>query len=182
MRQFLLILMPFLLAACDPMSVAVMGASTVASYSMTGKSPLDNAMSSASGKDCDLAKMDQREGEYCIANRIKQDPYFAYADNPRVYCFRTMGEIECHCAPDPYSNNSTPFVRGRGNLSPANMCSGTNMAMAAPAYKPSPAKQGDSLAPPPLPPEAYQEILTPAAQPAEKPAEPVTLAPEHYGS
>jgi len=192
MRQFLLILMPFLLAACDPMSNAVMGATTIASYSLTGKSPFDNAMSRAADKDCDLTKMDKRDGEYCVANKLKADPYFAAVGNPSVYCFRTMGEVECHCNADPFSNSNTPFVRGRGDQSPAAMCGGRNMAaiseiqvMSQSTYVPSRAKQGEPLAPPELPPEAYKDILAPASRPmrdSAPPKQPLTLAPENYGS
>lgn len=196
-RQILLIVLPLMLTACGGgEGVLLMAGTTLASYSLTGKSTFDNAMSAAADKDCDIGKMRQNDGKYCVANKIKDDPVFAHVDNPSVYCFRTMGEVECHCGADPYGNNDTPFVKGRGEIAgqSCNMRQQASLPTEPGYLTPSSLKSGEDLPPPSLPPAAYNNILEPAVTPPpanmpfgkstapKKQTKPIELAPENMGS
>ena len=176
MRQFLLTLIViFGLTACGPEAVLVSGVATLASYNMSGKSPFDNAMTYASGKDCDTLKLGDNEGEYCVPHKLKED-MLAATDAPSVYCFKTMGEVECHCSPDPFQNKNEPFVKGRGAYSSNATCGGRESLAALTTADPT-RPAAAPLTPPPLPPEAYQAVIAPAAQPKTENRAP-NLAPQ----
>jgi hypothetical protein len=169
MRQYLLTLVMLLgLTACGPEAMLVSGVATLASYNMNGKSPMDNAMSYAAGRDCNTLKLGENEGAYCVPHALKPD-MLAAADAPRVYCFKTMGEVECHCSADPFQNKNEPFVKGRGAYATGATCSGNRALAALTAAEPS-RIVGSPLDPPPLPAEAYGEVLEPAAKPVANPA------------
>ena len=60
----------------------------------TKKTPTDHLISMATGRDCSVIHYEQ-DGAFC------QDPP-KEIDRRSLYCFKTLGEVECHQRPDPY--------------------------------------------------------------------------------
>ena len=60
----------------------------------TGKLPTDHLASWATGRDCSVLHYEQ-EGAYCKDAPIQ-------IDHRSLYCFKTIGAVECHQRPDPY--------------------------------------------------------------------------------
>ena len=166
MKSFFLFL-PLLLGACaiDPVSTATLGAGSIVSYNVAGKSPMDVAVSYATGRDCDSLKATER-GAYCTEHPLTQNQYFTAANNPNVYCFKTMGGVDCHASADPYGNKANPIYRGKVRGASAAM----NAADYAPPAAPVPAPA--VLPKAPIPAKPKQE---PAKAPAKEP--PTNLLP-----
>ena len=56
--------------------------------------PYDHLATWATGRDCSVLHYEQ-EGTYC-----KDAP--TEIDRRSLYCFKTIGSVECHQRPDPY--------------------------------------------------------------------------------
>lgn len=114
MRKILpvLLLMP-LLSACGAEGIlgsavltnVAMGGATVASYSVLGQSPIDYAISKYRGQNCDIRNPKKYEGLYCV------NGVYELAPERTVYCYRSLGDVDCSDSRDPYSNHNQPIVR-----------------------------------------------------------------------
>ncbi len=114
---------------------------TVVAETVAGSAALaivDKAVSDYAGKECRLAAL-ITTGSICktVAAASQPDP---------VYCFRTLGAVDCYREPDPYTAQPMPGLQ----RPPA----------PAPAPRPADSEQG-----PPLPAEGKSVALrpTPAA-------------------
>jgi hypothetical protein len=99
-----------LLAACESNPVTVAGgaagwfptpllAAEIASMSLTNKTLVDNAYSMVSGKDCSTIRY--LEGDYYCRQRLPDNTVV----DVRLYCYRTLGKINCFDQPQPYQRN-----------------------------------------------------------------------------
>lgn len=62
----------------------------------TDKSLGDHLISAGSGKDCSTVRTEQGM-TYCKEDEISL--------TPAVYCYRTLGDVDCFAKPDPYGLN-----------------------------------------------------------------------------
>lgn len=90
------------LAGCTltPLGGAVVGADIV-TLNATKKTIGDHVASAATGKDCSIISFTQ-SGDYC--------PDKVVVDRSRLYCYRTLADVECHHIPDPYKNGNTALA------------------------------------------------------------------------
>ncbi|CAK0758603.1 exported hypothetical protein [Azospirillaceae bacterium] len=77
------------------------GAVTLGSLSATKKLPTDHLLSMATGRECSIVTFEQT-GHYCPPNIT--------VDRSGVYCYRTLGEVDCHQLPDPYQNGQSQLA------------------------------------------------------------------------
>ncbi len=115
-RIVILSLSALMVAACAQSggSVPVLLASTpgvvagaMLTLPQTKKLPTDHLVSWATGRDCSVIHYEQ-DGQYCMDTPKE-------VDRQRLYCFKTLGAVECHQRPDPYYNGervlASPPVR-----------------------------------------------------------------------
>lgn len=89
------------LAGCtSPLGLAAAGADVV-TLNATKKTIGDHLVSAATGRDCSILSFEQ-SGDYC--------PDKVEVDRSRVYCYRTLADVECHHIPDPYRNGNTALA------------------------------------------------------------------------
>ncbi len=69
-------------------------ATSLLTLPQTKKLPTDHLASWATGRDCSVVHYEQ-DGQYCM------DPP-KEVDRQKLYCFKTLGAVECHQRPDPY--------------------------------------------------------------------------------
>lgn len=81
----LLLFLPFL-AACDPASLGATAAVGAGSVAVIGRTPVDAAVSLASGRDCSVVRLDRGLG-YC--RPVEPPPA------PPPYCTRSLGRVDC---------------------------------------------------------------------------------------
>lgn len=91
------------LAGCDPVGIglATTGLS-LASLNMTKKTLSDHIVSAAIEKDCSVLNL-ERSGHYCPT---PPKP----VDRSKLYCYRTLADVDCHAIPDPYRNGARPVT------------------------------------------------------------------------
>jgi hypothetical protein len=91
-----------LLAGCAaaPVVAGVAGAD-YAQTTATKKTLIDHVASSVTGEDCSVIAFSET-GTYCQEKIVVQ--------RPPIYCFKTLGDVECHNAPDPYRNSDTALA------------------------------------------------------------------------
>ncbi len=87
---------------------------TVVAESVAGSAALaivDKAVSDYAGKECRLAAL-ITTGSICkaVAAASQPDP---------VYCFRTLGAVDCYREPDPYAAQPLPGLQRPPALAPA---------------------------------------------------------------
>ncbi len=80
-----LLLLP-LLAACDPASLGAAAAVGAGSVVVIGRTPVDAAVSLASGRDCSAVRLDRGQS-YC--RPVELPPA------PPPYCTRSLGGVDC---------------------------------------------------------------------------------------
>ncbi len=81
------VLVPLLsLAACDPASLGATAAAGVGSVVVIGRTPVDAAVSLASGRDCSIVRLDRGQS-YC--RPVEPSPA------PPPYCTRSLGRVDC---------------------------------------------------------------------------------------
>ena len=85
-----LLLLPPLLCACDPAGAGVATAIGLGSVAVIGRTPVDAAVSVASGRDCSVVRLDRGQS-YC---RPEEPP-----PPPQPYCTRSLGAVDCWRAP-----------------------------------------------------------------------------------
>ncbi len=89
------------LAGCtSPLGLAAAGADVV-TLNATKKTIGDHLVSAATGRDCSIISF-EKTGDYC--------PDKVEVDRSRVYCYRTLADVECHHIPDPYRNGNTALA------------------------------------------------------------------------
>lgn len=106
MRKFLPLAVGVLLmtgCAVDPVTALVTGGATVATYSVTGKSPVDYGLSRARHQDCDIRNPKRHNGAYCVDTPPPAPP------EASVYCYPTLGVPYCSRQLDPYRNGNQPL-------------------------------------------------------------------------
>lgn len=89
------------LAGCtSPLGLAAAGADVV-TLNATKKTIGDHIVSAATGRDCSILSF-EKDGDYC--------PDKVEVDRSRLYCYRTLADVECHHIPDPYRNGNTALA------------------------------------------------------------------------
>ncbi|WP_246024144.1 hypothetical protein [Azospirillum ramasamyi] len=89
------------LAGCtSPLGLAAAGADVV-TLNATKKTIGDHLVSAATGRDCSIISFEQ-SGDYC--------PDKLEIDRSRIYCYRTLADVDCHHIPDPYRNGNTSLA------------------------------------------------------------------------
>ena len=89
------------LASCtSPLGLAAAGADVV-TLNATKKTIGDHLVSAATGRDCSIISFEQT-GDYC--------PDKVVIDRSRIYCYRTLADVDCHHIPDPYRNGNTALA------------------------------------------------------------------------
>lgn len=98
------------LGGCTPAAVATaaVGADLV-SLTSTKKTIGDHIVSAATGEDCSSVTFTET-GRYC--------PEKVVVDRSRLYCYRTLADVECHHIPDPYKNGATALASPPPDLKP----------------------------------------------------------------
>ncbi|MFD1627952.1 hypothetical protein [Azospirillum griseum] len=95
------------LCACSPTTVTGVDILTL---NTTRKTVGDHIASGITGKDCSLINLSET-GTYC--------PEKVVVDRSRLYCYRTLAEVECHHIPDPYKNGTTALASPPPDIKPA---------------------------------------------------------------
>lgn len=128
----------------------------------TKKLPIDYLASSMTGKECSALEF-EKTGTYCTDPVPPPTP----ADAAPHYCYRSLGDVDCHTTADPYHN------RNRQITDPPR--STTAPPAAAPAYS------GAATVPPPVLPAPLPALppvaLPPVALPKATPGVPRPLVP-----
>jgi hypothetical protein len=83
----------FFVTACGTGSVAIVGAG-IASFIPPDRFPTDYIGELATGKQCDTLSALKYRTPFC------HDPVEVF-QRP-LYCYRSLGSIECYATPDPY--------------------------------------------------------------------------------
>jgi hypothetical protein len=92
------------LAACSGSSLAVMGADAVTQVA-SGRSISGNVIHAFTGKDC--VPMNLLAGKPVCP----EEENAAKKDEAPVYCYRTLGQVDCHADPDPLMSPTTRLYR-----------------------------------------------------------------------
>jgi hypothetical protein len=90
-------------SGCSGSGLALMGADAVA-HVASGRSISGNVIHAFTGKDC------------VPINVLAGKPMCPEEDEPKkeetpVYCYRTLGQIDCHTEPDPMMSPTTRLYR-----------------------------------------------------------------------
>ena len=107
-----LLLTSLSLSGCviTPAVVAVAGTGAdLVSMTSTKKTLGDHVVSAATGRDCSSITFSET-GHYC--------PEKVVVDRSRVYCYRTLADVECHHIPDPYKNGYTALASPPPDIKP----------------------------------------------------------------
>lgn len=80
------------------------------SLNTTKKTIGDHVASGITGQDCSIISLTET-GTYC--------PEKLVVDRSRLYCYRTLADVECHHIPDPYKNGYTALASPPPDLKPA---------------------------------------------------------------
>lgn len=94
--------------ASTPFTVASTGADLV-SLNATKKTLVDHVASAATGRDCSSISLSET-GHYC--------PEKVMVDRSKVYCYRTLADVDCHHIPDPYKNGYTALASPPPDIKP----------------------------------------------------------------
>jgi len=104
MKRRVLIIGILLLSGCGllegPVGATATGASALLLIN-TGKTMSDHAVSFVMDEDCSVVNYEKR-GHYCIPN-----PEEVVREEPEMYCYRTLAQVECHTRAEPYGNKET---------------------------------------------------------------------------
>jgi hypothetical protein len=93
------------LAACSGSSLAVMGADAVTQVA-SGRSISGNVIHAFTGKDC--VPMNFFAGKPVCP---EEENAAAKKEEAPLYCYRTLGQVDCHTDPDPMMSPTTRLYR-----------------------------------------------------------------------
>jgi hypothetical protein len=92
-------------AGCSGSSLAVMGADAMTQVA-SGRSISGNVIHAFTGKDC--VPMNLLTGKPMCP---EEDAAAAKKEEAPVYCYRTLGQVDCHVEPDPMMSPNTRLYR-----------------------------------------------------------------------
>jgi hypothetical protein len=107
MKAFLLpgfLLVGMAASGCSGESLAIMGADAV-SHVASGRSIAGNVIHAFTGKDC--VPMNVLAGK----PMCPEETTVAAKDEAPVYCYRTLGQVDCHAEPDPMMSPTSRLYR-----------------------------------------------------------------------
>lgn len=100
-RPLLLLAVAALMAGgCAPPAMVGMAVSA-ASLTSTKKTLTDHVATAVMGRDCSVIALNET-GQYC--------PEQVVVDRSNLYCYRTLGGVDCHTLPDPYKNSQSALA------------------------------------------------------------------------
>ncbi|ALG70892.1 hypothetical protein VY88_04540 [Azospirillum thiophilum] len=102
------VLAPGLAGCTSPIGLAAAGADVV-TLNATKKTIGDHIVSAATGRDCSIISF-ETTGDYC--------PDKVVVDRSRLYCYRTLADVQCHHIPDPYRNGNTALASPPPDIRP----------------------------------------------------------------
>jgi hypothetical protein len=108
MKAFLLpglMLVGLAASGCSGSGLAMMGADAVTQVA-SGRSIAGNVIHALTGKDC--VPLNALAGKP-ICPEEKEDA--AAKEEAPVYCYRTLGQVDCHAEPDPMMSPTTRLYR-----------------------------------------------------------------------
>ena len=107
MKSFLLpgfVLAGLTVSGCSGSSLAVMGADAV-TQAASGRSIAGNVIHAFTGKDC--VPLNALAGKPVCPEENTAE----VSDQAPVYCYRTLGQVDCHAEPDPMMSATTRLYR-----------------------------------------------------------------------
>jgi hypothetical protein len=99
-----LIAIALLVSGCSGSSIAIMGADAITQVA-SGRSITGNVIHAFTGKDC--VPMNVLSGKPMCPEE-NETP--AKEEQP-IYCYRTLGQVDCHAEPDPMMSPATRLYR-----------------------------------------------------------------------
>jgi hypothetical protein len=96
--------------------VLVGGVATATSFAYTDKAPSEHVGDWVTGLDCGIIHLEEGK-EYCIDPEAEAE-MARQRMPPPVYCYKTIGSVECFATPDP-RRQTQPL--GIGTVQPAAM-------------------------------------------------------------
>jgi hypothetical protein len=102
-RTFLLLAAPCL-AGCTTSGLAMFGADAM-TQAASGRSITGNVIYAMTGKDC--MPFNVLTGK----PMCREEEVAAAKEEPPVYCYRTLGQVDCHAKPDPMMSPTTRLYR-----------------------------------------------------------------------
>jgi hypothetical protein len=91
------LILPFALGACGSDLLTPFGLAAVSTAIIINedKTPSDIIASAVTGEDCNTIRKSRDKGPLCRAPREE-------IIEPPLFCYRTLGDINCFAEPDPY--------------------------------------------------------------------------------
>ena len=105
MRYIIFIFGAVFLNACSV--VPPVALTDFATVGLTDKTIEDHVVSAISGKDCSTVRTNQGR-TYCAEDELNPEP--------KVHCYRTLGEVTCYDKPDPHANGHQKVNESTHNL------------------------------------------------------------------
>lgn len=90
------------LGACTGVEPAVMFLATTTGVVMDDKLPTDYIVEAYTGEDCSYIRQLEDGGPLC-----RSADYGKVVEQP-LYCYSTLGNVQCYTKPDPFGNGQTP--------------------------------------------------------------------------
>ena len=89
-------------AACTPADPAIVSAAATTGVVMEDKLPTDYIAEMYTGQDCSQIRKIDDGGPLC-----RSADYGKVVEQP-IYCYSTLGNVNCYTRPDPYGTGQTP--------------------------------------------------------------------------
>jgi hypothetical protein len=107
--RLMILIPPLLLTGCGPEAPIAAGVVSGASIPVFHRTPVDMAVSAATGRDCSVVNLDKGE-QYCHPKeRSPSEPEF---------CTRSLGVPDCWKDPSKVPNNPREIADGPRELTP----------------------------------------------------------------
>ncbi|WP_420549985.1 hypothetical protein [Curvivirga sp.] len=90
------------LSACTGVEPAMVFLATTSGVVMDDKLPTDYIAEAYTGEDCSYIRQLDDGGPLC-----RSADYGKVVEQP-LYCYNTLGTVNCYTRPDPYGNGQTP--------------------------------------------------------------------------
>ena len=104
------------LSACGGDIGLAMVAASTASFIHTDKTVVDLAVSSSTDRDCSILYMANNEN-YCKPSEPIEPGQVAYMSQA-LYCYRTLGGVNCYDRPDYTASSQTRIIFGNTLIPP----------------------------------------------------------------